>query len=244
MPLTCSTVPPSSAGAHVDSLSYSLRRHYVDQFHFRHVPFLQPGSRVLDLGGNKTRKRGLFDIAAYPLVVVYADLSTAKHPDVQADATHVPFLDEQFDAVICSELLEHVLNPAAVLHDVHRILRQGGVLLLCAPFLHRIHGDPCDYGRYTDSYWAQTLAQLGFRQVSVEKQGLFWSVLVDMVREWAHEATTSRRPRPAWLRRGAAALVSWAWRRALLWDARAAAGQDPAFWGSFTTGFSVRAVKE
>jgi len=45
-----------------DHLGYTIRRYYVDEFHFRHVPALLPGSWVLDLGGNKVRKRGQFDV--------------------------------------------------------------------------------------------------------------------------------------------------------------------------------------
>ncbi|MGB7342111.1 MAG: hypothetical protein WBC91_24660, partial [Phototrophicaceae bacterium] len=44
------------------------------------------------------------------------------------------------------------------------------------------HADPYDYGRYTDYYWRDHLQQLGFGDIKIEKQGLFWSVLVDMIR--------------------------------------------------------------
>ena len=145
-----------------DRLDSSLRRYFIDQFHFRQVPSLPPGSRVLDLGGNKIRKRGHFDIERYDFRVVYADFSTAKRPDVQADAAYIPFKEGCFDAVICSELLEHVLDPLAVLREIHRVVRPGGTLLICVPFLFHIHGDPHDYGRYTDFYWSQTLKTSGF----------------------------------------------------------------------------------
>src|SRR4030042_1667492 len=136
----------------VKNLYYSLRRHFVDEFHLNHVPELTSGSRVLDLGGNKILKRGRFDIGLYDLEIVYANLSTAKSPDVQMDAAQVSFKDNSFDAVVCSELLEHVPDPPAVLRGVHRVLRKGGVLLICVPFLVPIHQDPGYYGRYQASY--------------------------------------------------------------------------------------------
>ena len=133
-------------------LDYSVRRYLVDEFHFRHVPNLSANSRVLDLGGNRICKRGQFNIERYNLHVVYANLSTAKQPDVRVDATWIPVQDGCFDAVICSELLEHVPDPLAVLREVYRVLRAGGTLLVCVPFLYRIHGDPYDFGRYTDHF--------------------------------------------------------------------------------------------
>lgn len=221
-------------------LGYSLRRYFVDEFHFRHVPALPPGSRVLDLGGNKIRKRGQFDIERYDLRVVYANLSATKRPDVQAEAEHVPFEDSCFDAVLCSELLEHVPNPLTVLNEVYRVLRPGGVLLICVPFLSHIHSDPYDYGRYTYHYWRENLAKIGFNDIHIEKQGLFWSVLVDMLREFAYQMATEGRPKSAWVRRQVVRLISWAKRTALQRDTQP--DQHP-FYGRFTTGFGIRTTK-
>lgn len=99
--------------------------------------------------------------------------------NVQADAAYIPFADASFDAVICSELLEHVFQPIQVVEEAYRVLRPDGVLLLCVPFLYRIHADPYDYGRYTDYYWQRVLQETGFCRITVERQGLFFSVLLD-----------------------------------------------------------------
>jgi SAM-dependent methyltransferase len=227
----------------LDSLHYSLRRYFVDDFHFRHVPGLKPGSRVLDLGGNKILKRGAFDIEQYGLRVVYSNLSPVKRPDVQADAAHIPFKDASFEAVVCAELLEHVPRPPAVLAEIQRVLTGGGTLLLCAPFLYPIHGDPGDYGRYTDSYWREVVGVKGFDIMAVERQGSYWSVLAEMLRELTLYMGSRGRPRVGRIRGLVDLAVLRARRLALAWDAGLSPVEN-SFYGNYTTGFGVVAVKK
>lgn len=52
---------------------------------------------------------------------------------VQGDATRLPFPDEYFDRVICSEVLEHVSDDGVVLAELVRVLRRGGVLAISVP---------------------------------------------------------------------------------------------------------------
>jgi SAM-dependent methyltransferase len=219
-------------------LGYSLRRHFVDQFHLRHVPSLSESSLVLDLGGNRGGKRGLFDIEQYGLRVIYANLSTKKKPDVKAQAERLPFRGGSFDAVVCSELLEHVPSPPLVLAEIHRLLKEQGTLLICVPFLNRIHADPYDYGRYTDYYWLEALDKSGFGDIRIEKQGLFWSVLVDMLRDLAYARALAWKD-GVFLRMLSAALALGK-RKALKWDSRNEIQNSPTLAG-FTTGFGIRA---
>jgi SAM-dependent methyltransferase len=227
----------------LSNLGYSLRRFFVDTFHLRHVPNLPLTEMVLDLAGNRIAKRGCFDIEKYGFTVIYANLSSMKRPDVQADAAVLPFSAETFGSVICSELLEHVPYPPDVLAEAHRVLRPGGTLLICVPFLNRMHGDPFDFGRYTDFYWAHTLEGLGFTGVLIEKQGQFWSVLVDMLRDLAVNRTHGPvLGRPVTIR-AIASVIAAAKRLALRWD-RYAADRADAFSASFTTGFGIVARKK
>jgi len=231
-----STISPRPQFAH---LSYSVRRYFVDEFFFRRVPELPAGSCVLDLGGTKIHKRGQFDIEHYDLRVIYANLSTAKRPDVQADAACIPFQNGCFDAVICAELLEHVPNPYAVLNEVRRVLRTGGTLLICAPFLYRIHGDPYDFGRYTDHFWVCTLKEIGFLEIVIERQGLFFSVLADFGKEYVDTISLRKKP---FSRIVASWFVAIFQRWALKYEQRLQVRAD-SFLRSFTTGFGIVVVK-
>jgi SAM-dependent methyltransferase len=60
-----------------------------------------------------------------------------------------PVPDATYDTVLCSEVLEHVADPAAALSEIHRVLKPGGRLVLTVPFLGRLHEEPHDYYRFT-----------------------------------------------------------------------------------------------
>ncbi|HJU56720.1 MAG TPA: methyltransferase domain-containing protein [Pyrinomonadaceae bacterium] len=80
---------------------------------------------------------------------VAINLALNAHIDIQADAYHLPFRDEAFDVVLCTEVLEHMHTPALALLELRRVLRPGGKLLLTTPFAFPIHYAPTDYYRFT-----------------------------------------------------------------------------------------------
>lgn len=109
---------------------------------------LRDGARVLDLGCG--RGRHLHALAVREGVfAVGADLSLADMAEARrawrellpgapltlslADAHRLPFEDDAFDAVICSEVLEHVEDWEGVLSEIARIVRPGGRIGLSVP---------------------------------------------------------------------------------------------------------------
>jgi len=69
-------------------------------------------------------KSYLFDIA-WP----YCEFMSA----IQADIEAMPIPDDFADLVVCSDILEHVLNYEQAMSEVRRILKDGGVLLAAVP---------------------------------------------------------------------------------------------------------------
>lgn len=52
----------------------------------------------------------------------------------EANLNHLlPFPEETFDAVICVNVLYAVQEPALLLHEIHRVLKEGGRLVLVTP---------------------------------------------------------------------------------------------------------------
>jgi ubiquinone/menaquinone biosynthesis C-methylase UbiE len=62
-----------------------------------------------------------------------------------------PIDDFSIDYVLCTQVLEHVEDPAFLISEIKRVLRPGGQVILNAPFLYPFHGMPNDQARYTTS---------------------------------------------------------------------------------------------
>ncbi|MGA2387233.1 MAG: class I SAM-dependent methyltransferase [Candidatus Bathyarchaeia archaeon] len=58
--------------------------------------------------------------------------------------------DGKFDVIVCTEVLEHTLNPFSAIKEIFRLLKPKGVLLLTVPFNFRIHGPLPDCWRFSE----------------------------------------------------------------------------------------------
>ena len=52
---------------------------------------------------------------------------------LQADAQYLPFKDQVFKQIICSEVLEHLLDPSAGLLEIVRVLKTQGAVIISIP---------------------------------------------------------------------------------------------------------------
>lgn len=60
-------------------------------------------------------------------------IQTTKATLVLGDAESMPFTDSYFDAAVCSETLEHTIQPRKVLEEICRVVRPGGTIILTVP---------------------------------------------------------------------------------------------------------------
>ena len=154
----------------------------------RELARLPAGSRLLDAGAGTQPYRPLCsrlvyvsqDFAAYTPSTEIAGL----HPDsfdytgidLVSDITAIPAPDDSFDAVLCTEVLEHVPNPVLALKELGRLVRPGGTLLITAPFCSLTHFAPHHYATGFNRYFFEHhLQSLGFQIQELSPNGHFFS---------------------------------------------------------------------
>jgi 2-polyprenyl-6-hydroxyphenyl methylase/3-demethylubiquinone-9 3-methyltransferase len=78
------------------------------------------------------------DVTAIDISAEQIEQNSRAYPDVyfrQHDvAKPLPFDDETFDVIWCSEVLEHLFDPAFALREMHRVMTPGGLLLVTVPY--------------------------------------------------------------------------------------------------------------
>ena len=93
------------------------------------------GGRTLDVGCGSSRILG--DIGnAVGVDVVFRKLrymSRYRTPLVQASVFALPFLDASFETIVCSEVIEHIPASGQPFHEMARVNKPGGRLVLGTP---------------------------------------------------------------------------------------------------------------
>ena len=82
--------------------------------------------------------------------------------DIVSDITDIPVNDGSFEAILCSEVLEHIPDAVSALKEFSRILKPGGILLITAPFASLTHFAPYHFCGYNKYWYEYHLPKLGF----------------------------------------------------------------------------------
>jgi SAM-dependent methyltransferase len=178
---------------------------------YRHLRRVLPGwsGEVLDVGCGQSPYRFLLDATRTRYVgldIADAGAFGYANPDVTTfDGGVFPFADGTFDAVLCTEVLEHVYEHGRLVREIHRVLKPGGEGFITVPWSARFHYIPHDYFRYTPTALGRIFGM--FSAVSVEPRGTDVTAIANkLVVLWC---------------RGLAPSSAWRWILAPLWLAAA-----------------------
>lgn len=106
-------------------------------------------AQVLVIGGGAMGSGAKELYASEKIDVVGTDVYASPFTRLVADGHCLPFTDECFDAVWIQAVLEHVLDPAAVVAEIFRVLRSDGLVFADTPFMQQVHEEAYDFTRFT-----------------------------------------------------------------------------------------------
>jgi len=154
----------------------ALRRDLHRQLHRMFLEHMPKDAVVYDIGcGQKPFADFLRGKVKAHIGVDLADgFYAPDQVDLIGTAYSVPAPDGSGDAIILSQVIEHLETPLLAMEEASRLLKPGGILFLSFPFLYPQHAQPRDYLRYTEYYLANKLADKNFEIIACDRIGGFW----------------------------------------------------------------------
>jgi SAM-dependent methyltransferase len=108
--------------------------------------------------------------------------------DYVGDIWNIDEQPDSFDAILCTEVFEHIPYPNETLTEFARLLKPGGTLILTCPSNCLRHMDPFFfYSGFSDKYLEHMLEKEGFEIEIMEPVGDYYSWLsVELARSMQH----------------------------------------------------------
>jgi len=98
--------------------------------------------------------------------------------DIVSDITSIPLPDHSVDAIMCTEVLEHVPHPIAAIQEFGRLVKPGGYLLLTAPFASLTHFAPYHFASgFSRYFYEKYLPENNFEITELQLNGNFFEYI-------------------------------------------------------------------
>jgi SAM-dependent methyltransferase len=137
--------------------------------------------KVLDIGCGNKPYRSIINYTEYIGVDVDSSPHLHQNFDKVYDGLYLPFEDNSFDSIICTEVIEHCINPDLLFLEMKRVLKQGGFAFVTAPMCIEHHEIPNDLRRLTYYGMLHLAESNGFKVNYIEDRGNIYSVLVSNI---------------------------------------------------------------
>jgi len=140
--------------------------------------------KAIDVGAGHAKYSGM--IKAYSDSYISVDDMSSEYeydndhfkPDVISDVLHMPLNDNEFDTVICTEVLEHVEDPFQLFIEIARILKHGGYAIVSSGWMAPYHKEPKDYWRFTIDAYKILCKKSGLEFIEAHRKGGFFTVIL------------------------------------------------------------------
>jgi len=131
-------------------------------------------ARCADIGASTGANLTLFSelgvLDSVGLEYQYEAIQLAKRkssfPILQGSGENLPFSNDSFDLVTCTDVLEHITNDDSTIREINRVLKPGGYVLITVPAFQSLWGHQDEVShhlrRYTRRDIEKIVTQEGF----------------------------------------------------------------------------------
>lgn len=168
----------------------SNRRDWVRQA----LSALPAGARILDAGAGSQQYKSMCahlryvsqDFGKYDGVGDRTGLQKGTYEygktDIISDIERIPEPDGSFDAILCTEVFEHIPSPETAIREFSRLLKIGGYLILTAPFASLTHYAPYHFfSGFNRYFYEHFLPKSGFTIIEISKNGNLFDFLAQEI---------------------------------------------------------------
>ncbi|WJS95139.1 methyltransferase domain-containing protein [Flavobacterium johnsoniae] len=152
------------------------------------------GKRILDAGAGEQQFKKFCshlnyvsqDFAQYKPEQLDSGLQMGKwdygNLDIISDIASIPENDNSFDAIMCTEVFEHIINPREAIKEFSRLLKDDGYLIITAPFCSLTHFAPYHfYTGFNKFFYEEELAKNGFTDIVITANGNYFEYIAQEV---------------------------------------------------------------
>ena len=187
----------------------SLNERMRDEWVTKTLKLLPNGARILDAGAGEQRYR---DSCSH---LDYVSQDFGKYQghgdgkglqkkewdtsqiDIVSDLVSIPEADGSFDAILCTEVLEHVPAPQDAIKEFSRLISPGGTLILTAPFCSLTHFSPYYFCNGFSPFWYERwLNKYGFKIEEITARGNYFEYLAQEMRRLPSQLSKYSRVSP------------------------------------------------
>lgn len=109
--------------------------------------------------------------------------------DIVSDITQIPLPDASVDAIMCTEVFEHIPDPIQAIREFNRLIRPGGHLLITAPFCSLTHFAPYHfYTGFNRYFYEKHLSENDFEIIECQTNGNYFEYIGQEVHRVGHMA--------------------------------------------------------